>query len=685
MPMRRDMAADDERLPLVGRVRRRLAVGHALQSGAAGLAIGALVGTAARMAGWTPLATAFPITVVALVVAVAGYAWHRASRTETAAALRVEQARPECRNVVFTAVELRAYRDRARPAVRDRVLADAEEVLSGLAPGAVVSLRLQTTAFALSLVVAVAVIFSVQERAPRRVISTVQRVSSRAPADGRLTAVVTLLPPAHTGQPSIALTEPDRISAIEGTRLRLTVTGAQPLRIRFGSTVLSSKTTDASTSAELTLRESGYLAIEGTPASRLIPVSVTPDRRPTVTIEHPGKDLLLPNVAATVAIETSAKDDFGLESLTLRYTKVSGSGEQFDFVEGELPLAIARQDRRAWSGRGELPLSRLELEPGDAIVYRVVARDARPGETGLASSDTYFVEVAGPGQVTLEAFEMPPDRERYGLSQQMIVLKIQRLRERETKLERPALQEEAASVAAEQRAVRGNFVFLMGGHIEDEEEEAEQSHEIQEGRLQNTARREISRAINHMSLVEQALAVPDTARALQQARLAVDALQRAFGRNRYILRTLPVRSRIDQSRRLTGKLDEASSWTRKLAESRIDREAAVIRDLLAGAVAVAEKLTTSSSPSLAAEVGRLAEEALAIDSTKSEWQQISSRLSALRDTIASGTSRETQEQRLADALTPLVEQARQISVPTGLLPAPADPLRGAWAEELKRR
>lgn len=681
MPMRRDVAADGERLPLVGRVRRRLAVGHALQAGAAGLAIGALLGAAARMSGWTPFATAVPITTVALVVAVAGYAWHRASRTETAAALRIEQARPECRNVVFTAVELRAQRDRARPTVRERVLADADEVLSGLAPASVVPLRLHATAFALSLVVAVAVIFNVQQRAAR----TVQPVAGGAPADRRLTAIVTLLPPAHTGQPSIALTQPDHITAIEGTRLRLTVTGAQPIRIRFGTAVLSSKTTDASTSAELTLRESGYLVIEGGPAARLIPVSVTPDRAPTVRIERPGKDLLLPHVAATVAIETSAKDDFGLESLTLRYTKVSGAGEQFEFVEGELPLAIARQDRRAWSGRGELPLSRLELEPGDAIVYRVVARDARPGEEGLATSDTYFVEVAGPGQVALEAFEMPPDRERYGLSQQMIVLKLQRLREREAKLERQAFQEEAASLAAEQRAVRGNFVFLMGGHIEDEEEEAEQSHEIQEGRLENTARREISRAINHMSLVEQALAVPDTATALQQARLAVDALQRAFGRNRYFLRTLPVRSRIDPSRRLAGKLDEASSWTRKLADSRIDNQTAAIGDLLASAVVVAEKLTTSSSSSLAGEVGRLAEAALAIDPTKSEWQQISSKLSALRDTIESGASRETREQRLADALSPLIEQVRQVFVPAGLGPLPAGPLSGAWAEELRHR
>ena len=62
-----------------------------------------------------------------------------------------------------------------------------------------------------------------------------------------------------------------------------------------------------------------------------------------------------------------------------------------------------------------------------------------------------------------------------------------------------SLEEQTSAIAAEQRAVRANFVFLMGGHVEDEEEEAEQSHEIQEGRLENTARREISRAVSHMT------------------------------------------------------------------------------------------------------------------------------------------------------------------------------------------
>ena len=67
------------------------------------------------------------------------------------------------------------------------------------------------------------------------------------------------------------------------------------------------------------------------------------------------------------------------------------------------------------------------------MIYRVVGRDARPGDAGFASSDTFFIEIAGPGQVALAGFELPPDRERYALSQQMIVLKLERLRARSSR------------------------------------------------------------------------------------------------------------------------------------------------------------------------------------------------------------------------------------------------------------
>ncbi len=665
-------------------VRRRLAAAQILAACSAGTLAGAVAAGIARAQGRSRVSASLMVLAVAGLVTLIWWARRRSGRTSVAAAERIERARPESRNVIFTAVELTEHPERARPWIRQRVMADANRLLEGLAPRAVVPLRRLGVVCAVTLAVAAAVVFNVHERAADALVSTIQRATGREASDGHTLVVVTLQPPAHTKLPAVRLVQPDRLSAVEGTRLRLTIDGQRPRRVRFGSQALALGQEEGATVAEYTLRESGYLALEGEGGPRLIPVAVTPDRAPTIKIDRPGRDLLVPDASRAVPVETSATDDFGLSELALRYTKVSGTGEQFEFVEGELPLTLARQDPRMWRGQASMALSRLGLEPGDSLVYRVVARDARPGDAGLATSDTFFIEVAGPGQVALEGFEMPPDRERHALSQQMIVLKIQRLRAREQSLTRDALQEQAAAIAAEQRAVRANFVFLMGGHVEDEEEEAEQSHEIQEGRLENTARREIFTAISHMGLAEQGLVAVDTATALAQAKLAVDALQRAFGRNRYLLRTLPVRSRVDPSRRLTGKLDEARNWTRKLPAPTGDARARAIRDLLAALISVGERLT-SAEPVPAADVSALMEQAIAIDPADRSWQETSRRLALLRDAIASRQAQATIDRMFAEALAPAVIEAQRVAAPRGLERPGDGRLRGAWADELRGR
>ncbi len=77
-----------------------------------------------------------------------------------------------------------------------------------------------------------------------------------------------------------------------------------------------------------------------------------------------------------------------------------------------MPLSIDKRSGQTWKGRAALALSTMKLEPGDSLVYRVVGSDARPGDAGTASSDTFFIEIAGPGQVTVEG-SLPAHRERY--------------------------------------------------------------------------------------------------------------------------------------------------------------------------------------------------------------------------------------------------------------------------------
>jgi hypothetical protein len=342
-----------------------------------------------------------------------------------------------------------------------------------------------------------------------------------------------------------------------------------------------------------------------------------------------------------------------------------------------LPTAVTRRSDRAWGADAVLSLASLKLEPGDALVYRAVAADERPGSAGEASSDTYFVEISGPGDLPLEGVDMPPDRERYALSEAMIVMKIQRLIAQQGTLSRAGLEEAAVNIAAEQRAVRANFVFMLGGEVEDEVVEAEASHEIQEGRLANQARREIVAATVLMGKVEQALAAVTPRPALPPAQDAVRTLQRAFGHSRYLLRALPARIRIDPSRRLSGDVSAVRDWRRDLVPAAPDVATAAARVALAELVDVAPRL----DPSAGARLARLAERVLAVDPGAADLQQAARRLLDARDALSRGDAA-VAGKAIADAAPPLVRRAAR-----GRIDAPAadaDALRLAGAAALAK-
>ena len=660
----------------LSRVQRRLRASSILRAVAAGLTVAAAVAV--------PLVPA--IAAASLFVTVLLMLRRRAWSSKDAAAA-IESANPQGRNLVVTAEELRRHPERATTRVVERVLTEAATFVRGVDAASAVPLKRDIALSTAALGLIVVVILGAPQRAASAVRDAIGLASApgqSAPAEMRV--VATIQAPAYLQRPGLTVENPDRLEAISGSRLELSVSGAAARRIRFGEKSLATSAANDVVQAAMTLTESGYLAIDSPTGEasgrRLIAVSVTPDRAPSILIKAPGKDLLVPDSRPTIPITTTANDDFGLRALELRFTKVSGSGEQFEFEEGTLPLDLTKGSSRAWEGKAALALAQMKLQPGDSVVYRVVGRDGRPGDEGLASSDTFFVEVAGPGQVTLAGFELPPERERYALSQQMIVLKIQRLREREQSLARPALVEETGAIAAEQRSVRASFIFLTGGQVEDEVEEAEHSHEIQEGRLENTARREIGIAIQHMGRADQSLIGVDTTAALAAARAAVEALQRAFGRNRYILRTLPVRSRIDPARRLTGNLERAADATREIAAATPERAAVASRRLLSRLIDL--KPVLASRRGASDELTSLAEEALSVDSGSEAWQRIAKELIGTKD-LARGGRVSDAESKLISVIALLLTEAQKyaVSVPTG---EDADrALRSAWASERHRR
>ena len=310
---------------------------------------------------------------------------------------------------------------------------------------------------------------------------------------------------------------------------------------------------------------------------------------------------------------------------------MSGSGEQFEFKEGEIPLKVTRGTTREWHGVAARSLAELDLNDGDMLVYRAVAADERPGD-GSASSDAFFIEVSKLGVAAGDAFTLPEEETRYALSQQMLIIKTERLQQRRASMPPEELADAALNLAVEQRMIRAEFVFMLGGEVQDEEVEAEQSTELQEGRLQNRGQRDLRAATIAMSQAEKLLTGTNTAEALVAERAAVAALQRAFARDRYILRALASRANLDPARRLTGDLKGASGWVRSIAPEPEDRRAAQLQDLMAGIGAFmrdANALGSAGAAVLARQALRIDPESIALRGAATDLQAVADTWTAI--------------------------------------------------------
>jgi hypothetical protein len=498
-----------------------------------------------------------------------------------------------------------------------------------------------------------------------------------ARAVGNATLRVTITPPDYVRRPPIVLEDAYRVDALEGSVIRLQMpaegtpvhlieAGQQPqlFDVHDGIAELA---LEATTSRVLLIRR--VAGSVGDTADRLLQIQVYADARPTVAIERPGRDLLFASADGTVPVQITARDDVRLASLTLHYTKVSGSGEIFEFQEGDIPLSTADgSNATSRQAVGTLALNQLQLEDGDTLVYRAVARDDKPGgEPGV--SETFLVEIGKRAEASSSGFALPEDRDRQGLSQQMLIMKTERLEADRAKLGADAVAEQSRLLATEQRRVRAEFLFMTGGEVVDEVEEAEHAHELAEGRLENRGQIELLTAIREMSRAEARLNAVDIRQALVFERAALAALQRAFDRRRYFLRTLPERTRIDPARRLSGDLSTARSSRRSPPPTLDDPTLTALRRALIN-LSTAIATTSGLGPQLAAEVA-------ALDAQSSVLQQSAFQLSTAKTTA----------ERVAAA------QAAQVQVSALLLerlPAAGrlhlrfDPLPGMLAEQLSK-
>jgi hypothetical protein len=596
------------------------------------------------------------------------WSWRRWTTARVAAAV---EARHGLDNLVVTAEELASGRTAAvHPTIEAEVMTAALARLETVSPRSVQPLG-RPLALGAGAVLALTALLAgyPAARGPSGRASTGFDAprESAALAPGELRVVLT--PPAYTGRDAVTLVNPPSIAALEGSRIRLQASrAARTTLVNLDGTVTAFAEDGEHRVLDITAEESRPLLIRfepapGASADRLVSLRVHRDERPMVRIEQPAKDLIFPDASGQVTVAIAARDDVGLASLVLRYTKVSGSGETFTFEEGEWPIRIERAGAGDWTANAQLSLSALKLEEGDTLVYRALARDGKPG-ADPSLSDSFLIEVGRLAGVASTGFALPEERDRHGISQQMLIIKTERLHADRAQLSEEAFVEQARLLAIEQRMVKAEFEFMTGGVVEDELEEAAHSHELAEGRFENTGQLELITAIREMARAEARLNTADTTQALVHERAALRALQRAFDRRRYLLRTLPERARIDLSRRLSGELDTARSSTQSeratTADPFLDAARDVLRELQAA--------TAATAPALASRM-------LALDPGSEDLQQAALHVAAARDPAALAVAVRDAQRMVAGAIRSRLAK----TTPTAVR---RDPLAGRLVEEL---
>jgi hypothetical protein len=635
----------------LARAARRLAWLAALRGAAIGLAGTLPIVLALVAMTWRSGAVVSPVLPYA--IALGGLVVGCASAFRRRHVAQLVETRAPCRNVVVTAAELLEQPARVRPYIGKLVFAEAARVVGRLDPAALFPARRALAALAGTAALWLIALLLLSTR-PVTVLKSMPATIRAAAITGVEVAIV---PPTYSGRAAQTLREPARLEVLAGSRIKLAVhaeAAVVTMQTVSGRAALAASTSETFR-AEFVADDDGYIAIEpvatnGQPGvRRLVGLSVVQDQPPRVRVTVPGRDLFLRDASRAIDVTVEADDDLALRSLRLRYTKVSGSGEQFTFTDGEVPLTIARSDVKTWKARATLPLPALTLSAGDMIVYRAVANDRRPGAPAV-ESDAYIVELAAPGAMAAEGFTLDDEHDRYALSQQMVILKTERLLARASALPPDSVSQNALAIGAEQRSVRAEFVFMMGGELAEEilaeasmddlneEAHAEADDEAIAGRLANQGRLALLRAIRSMSRASAALNAANLERALIEEKAALANLQRAFARTRYILRALTQRERLDLSRRLSGELSAAARSTRAAAEPERDMQAQALRQALAGVSALAG--TAPFPADAAARAANLAVSVLQVDPSATPLQQAATQLNDAATAMAGGRAQE---------------------------------------------
>lgn len=325
------------------------------------------------------------------------------------------------------------------------------------------------------------------------------------------------------------------------------------------------------------------------------------DYPPEVHITSPSSDLLFEpdSRPAALSIAVTARDDYDVALMKLKYIKATGEGDAAKFQSGEIAINRMPVDGEGQTrGMVRLDLAALGLTGGASIVFHAEAVDRNNiSGPGVGYSENIIVQVRGAEQLKISLDDLRPDEAlKYLTSQRMILIKTERLHRLRTKMAAEDFLSRSQFVATEQRRLKESFnqfteIESSGDLSADNEAQqssdgSAQSDSESQMKLKSGAMpeipasgteslREMIIAIRAMWKAEGALGAAETDRAIEYEIEALVHLKAAQRGLRHSPRTVAKAKPVDLKRRYLGALEEIRSQVERVPrkqESTFDRQ-----------------------------------------------------------------------------------------------------------------
>lgn len=573
----------------------------------------------------------------ALLLILARAIWHIARRKSLAEAAReIERAFGTERNTLVTLAENLETEQFAGSYLLKRLAWQARDELERVEKN-IVAPRAHALRAAAALSFVMLVIFALSIAAPltfarevRRIIflapdeHLARRANSETASNAESGALmvdelrVRVVPPSYTGLAAEEIGADEPVRALMGSRIELN------LHVRGAGDEGATLSFNSAQSAMRSLGEGYYngsfvahssgameariIADENrAPAPFVRAVEVYADAPPEARITEPEGDQLLRSVpGAPVTVRFTARDDIGLESVTLKYVKSRGEGDAAKFTNGELaPTSIERMSAREWHSAATLDLAKLDVRAGDTLVFWIEARDRQPTSNNTGRSASLSIAISGPEGIKLNLSDLKPNEiGQFLLSERQIIINTEKLNAERKKLSQAELLKRSNEIAADQREFKNSFNDYIKIEGEGEESVVAESQKSLEERASEAAEdrtkphehgpsepalnappsvREMTYAIRAMWDAEYSLVDGDTEQALVHEREALSRLKRAQSAVRYIPPIVAQHKPIDLKRRYAGELAEIKTRLEKLARRGNSKESQALRAALADA------------------------------------------------------------------------------------------------------